>query len=224
MTSWYGEFINMSRSTGASSSHHFVELTCSLCTGLSVKFNIIGDYIKHLRLFHAHRPDFKVTCGIDGCLRSYNNLGSFKNHISFVHNTVHDRTSEGCAENNREVEDEVDQDITNDISPEFDSGDDSLTSDEDIISGYDTPHFDEDRHIPSQIPAVTRDETNAVNEINSDDIPTWTAKDLQKYSAQFLFGIKERYKLTQVATQGIIQGTASITQQCIAALKSKVCT
>ena len=56
----------------------------------------------------------------------------------------------------------------------------------------------------------------------SDDIQSWTMKDLQKSSAHFLFGIKERYKLTQVAIQGIIQGTTSITQQCIATVKSEV--
>ena len=29
--------------------------------------------------------DFKFTSGIDGCVRSYNNIGTFKNHVSAVH-------------------------------------------------------------------------------------------------------------------------------------------
>ena len=80
----------MNTTIGASSSRNFASLTCSLCTELTaVKFasTTVGDYIKHLRLFHAHRPDFKVVCGINGCIRSYSNLGSFKNHISFMHST-----------------------------------------------------------------------------------------------------------------------------------------
>jgi len=182
----------------SSSSRHFVELTCSLCTGLSVKFNT-GDYIKHLRLFHAHRPDFKVTCGIDGCLRNYTNLGSFKNHISFMHNTDSERHT-------NEI-------FTNDTSAEFGGEDESFISDEDFISSNDTSDLNEDNQIP-----VTHDEINP----DTNNILTLTAKDLQKSSAYFLLGMKEKYKLTQVAIQGIVEGTTSITQQCITALKSKV--
>ena len=86
---------------------------------------------------------------------------------------------------------------------------DDLTSDEDA-SDYDASPFDDDRD--HDVQEIT------FNENNMDDM----AIDMQKSSAHFLFGIKERYKLTQVAIQGIIQGTASITQQCIAALKPKV--
>ena len=190
----------MSQSTDTSFSRHLVELRCSLCTGsgLSVQFYSIGDYIKHLRLFHAHRPDFRVTCGINGCLRSYNNLGSFKNHISFVHNTTNEAAVETL---------EVDQYSIN-ASSEC-TREDDLTSDEDA-SDYDASPFDDDRD--HDVQEIT------FNENNMDDM----AIDMQKSSAHFLFGIKERYKLTQVAIQGIIQGTASITQQCIAALKPKV--
>ena len=66
--------------------------------------------------------------------RSYNNLGSFKNHVSFVHNT----TNECFLENSLEA----DQHITHDTSAEPNSGDDSSTSgDEDVtgdedVSGY----------------------------------------------------------------------------------------
>ena len=179
----------MSRSTGISYSRPFVELElrCSLCTGLSVQFNTIGDYIKHLRLFHAHRPDFRVTCGINGCLKSYSNLGSFKNHVLFVHNT----TNKCFIENSLEA----DQNITHDTSAEPNNGDDSSTSGDEDVSGYDTPHFDEDRH--------TSAVTCPVNESNcTDNIPTWTAKNLQKSSAHFLFGIKERYNLLKLLFKG----------------------
>ena len=215
----------MSDGTGSSSCLKFIEVTCPLCSGLSVKFNI-ADYVKHLRLFHAHRPDFKVTCGINGCLRSYSNLGSFKNHISFVHNTSelvdYAGSSEACV--NHEADELAGDDITNDTSSEFDSDDEIPTSDENSISSHNTPDLTEENHIPDRILVVQSlvDESNS--DAPGDDIPTWTAKDLQKSSAQILYGIKEKYKLTQVAIQGIIEGTTSLTQQCITLLKSKVYT
>lgn len=214
----------MSDGTGSSSCLKFIEVTCPLCSGLSVKFNI-ADYVKHLRLFHAHRPDFKVTCGINGCLRSYSNLGSFKHHISFVHNTSelvdYAGTSKACV--NHEADELAGDDITNDTSSsEFDSDDESLTSDENSISSHNTPDLTEENHSPDRIPVLQSlvDENNS--DTPGDDIPTWTAKDLQKSSAQFLYGIKEKYKLTQVAIQEIFEGATSLTQQCITLLKSKV--
>ena len=137
-----------------------------------------------------------------------------------MHNTAESAnytdTSEGCAD------DEANEDITNDISAEFDGEDDheSLTSDEDSISDHSSPDFTEEGHIPAQIPVPSNQDS--VNDSKSDSIPNWTAKDLQISSAHFLFGIKEKYKLTQVAIQGIIEGATSLTQQCIAVLKSKV--
>ena len=61
-------------------------ISCSLClsNGLPVFFKI-SHYVNHLRLFHCHQPNFKVTCGIDGCVRTFTNIGTFKNHISLVH-------------------------------------------------------------------------------------------------------------------------------------------
>ena len=62
-------------------------VTCTLCRNdLNIKFNVT-EYIQHVRLFHAYKPDFKITCGINGCLRSYRNIGTFKNHVSATHNS-----------------------------------------------------------------------------------------------------------------------------------------
>ena len=36
-------------------------------------------------MLHAHQPNFKVTCGIDGCARTFTNNGMLKNHLSLVH-------------------------------------------------------------------------------------------------------------------------------------------
>jgi len=61
-------------------------LSCSLCLSNGVQVvTKISHYVNHLRVFHAHQPNFKVTCGIDGCVRNFTNIGMFKNHVSLVH-------------------------------------------------------------------------------------------------------------------------------------------
>ena len=58
---------------------------CTMCSAAShLKFDISG-YIKHVKIFHAYQPDFKVICGIGGCHRSYTNLGTSQNHIYGIH-------------------------------------------------------------------------------------------------------------------------------------------
>ena len=68
-------------------------MECSLCTnGPRVRFSI-RDYLKHLQLFHAHQPTFKVTCGIGGCLQSYTNMNTYSNHVYGVHDLSTDFAS-----------------------------------------------------------------------------------------------------------------------------------
>ena len=60
-------------------------LICKLCSVAShLRFNIRG-YIQHICLFHAHQANFQVTCGIEGCQRSFTNCGTFSNHVYGVH-------------------------------------------------------------------------------------------------------------------------------------------
>lgn len=60
-------------------------MECSLCSNtLRARFSI-RDYLKHLQLFHAHQPTFKVTCGIGGCPRSFINMKTYSNHVYSVH-------------------------------------------------------------------------------------------------------------------------------------------
>ena len=47
--------------------------------------------------------------------------------------------------------------------------------------------------------------------------------ELQKSSAFFVLGLKEKYKLTQATVQGVVEGVTILTQQQISILKSQVC-
>ena len=61
------------------------ELLCSLCPDSLVSFNVSG-YVKHIQVFQSHQPHFSLTCGIRGCVRTFKNFGTFRNHVSAKHN------------------------------------------------------------------------------------------------------------------------------------------
>ena len=179
-------------------------VTCTLCADkLSVKFNV-SEYIQHVRLFHAYKPDFKITCGINGCLRSYTNVGTFRNHVSAAHYS-----------NDQLYADTIDRDDPNGIQ----CNENPDSSDEDLQS--DNPNSDlVAENTFSDINNITDTEDVEACNVHSLDC---SMELLQRSSALFLLGLKEKYKLTQVAIQGVIQGAASITQQTISILKSQVC-
>jgi hypothetical protein len=45
----------------------------------------LTDFLKHVQLFYAHQPGFSITCGLDGCLRSFSSFRSFRNHVYSYH-------------------------------------------------------------------------------------------------------------------------------------------
>lgn len=64
-----------------------MDLLCPLCPSERTRrlnFNV-SKYLKHVRLFHAHQPNFHISCQINGCQRSYRNFSTFKNHVSDKH-------------------------------------------------------------------------------------------------------------------------------------------
>ena len=124
----------------------------------------LTDFLKHVKLLHSHQPGFNITCGINGCIRSFKNFRTFQDHVSAFHrgpgiedgdNRVVDNGEDGDGEVDRDCEDSVFQ-----SSPE----------------------------------------------------PQSVTAQLQRSSALFLLGLKEKHKLTQVALQGLIEGTTALVQ------------
>ena len=71
-------------------------LVCPLCPAEranNLKYNT-RDYLKHIQLFHLHQPNFKITCGIGGCRRTFQTLPVFRNHISDMHSCDPDPTNQ----------------------------------------------------------------------------------------------------------------------------------
>lgn len=81
-------------------------MICPLCPEAHTSFLHLTfpEYLKHLELFHSHRPDFLVTCGIGGCVRTFTNLRTYRNHVSGLHSGA------GCFEEEADINAEISDD------------------------------------------------------------------------------------------------------------------
>lgn len=71
-------------------------LVCPLCprertSGLKLN---ITRYLQHIQLFHSHQPGFRITCGLDGCARTFKNFITFRCHISARHRNDPEQTND----------------------------------------------------------------------------------------------------------------------------------
>lgn len=82
-----------------------------------------------------------------------------------------------------------------------------------------TMHNSDD--FPTESNDCITDVDNDVSENDECSMPD-SHKLLQKSSALFLLGLKEKYKLPQVVVQGIIDGVTSLTHQRMEIVKSQV--
>ena len=85
----------------------------------------IRDYLKHVRLFHAHQPNFCISCGVHGCQRTFQNFSTFKNHISDMHELretlSQQQTSPTHFQQNTDEDSSLgdfDEDVTDDLNTE----------------------------------------------------------------------------------------------------------
>ena len=53
------------------------------CFNLS--FTSFKRYLNHLRCYHIPEPNFKLTCPVETCFRSYSLLSSLTSHIRRIH-------------------------------------------------------------------------------------------------------------------------------------------
>lgn len=55
---------------------------CQLCT---VKVPDLKHLLKHIRQVHAHKPGFRICCGLSGCPRLFRTFEVFRNHVYAIH-------------------------------------------------------------------------------------------------------------------------------------------
>ena len=58
-------------------------MKCPLCSEHS--FRSFSEFLRHVRLFHADRPNFSLQCNLQGCSRTYTKFESYRNHIYTYH-------------------------------------------------------------------------------------------------------------------------------------------
>ena len=174
------------------------QLVCPLCPAqphLQLRYDIKG-YLKHIKLLHAHQLGFKIACGISRCKRTFTNFRTFQDHVSATHkhqNQFSDIT-------NTTTSDEHQLTVVHFDSPST-STDSLLSTDENI-------------YVPSAIPS---------SEITYDRITENNLQVIQKSSALFMLGLKEKHKIPQAVLQEILHGVINLTQIRLNALHSDVC-
>ena len=158
------------------------KLICPLCHyDRTSKLNLdLPNFLKHIKLFHAHQPSFSITCGLGGCLRTFRNFRTFRDHVYATHSGDTNLTNHSASDHG---------------------------SDGNLVSGRDSYSSDEDR-----------EDSNDGEHGSAGS----SSEALQKSSALFLLGLKEKHKLTQVAMQGVVEGVTSLMQGHLLALHSNV--
>ena len=56
---------------------------CGLCAGFASL--LLAHMLSHIRQVHSDDDDFRITCGISGCDKSYNKFDSFYRHVKNHH-------------------------------------------------------------------------------------------------------------------------------------------
>ena len=184
------------------------EFSCQLCTDAGhLKFDR-RNFLKHLRLFHVHQPGFMVQCRVDGCPRTFTNLRTFENHLSSVHSRYIGSVTSGRPSEEERVN-------SQDEENRYDSSDDNSTNEQ----NNDNADWDADHNDGQYLNNTNRDD---MHPNSTTEIPCSSQDLLKKSSILFLLSLKEKYKLTQAAIQGIIAGFADIAEQQLSSLKSQV--
>lgn len=57
-------------------------ITCPLWTA---SFASVSIFLSHLRLIHASEAGFQMSCGLQGCQRTFNNFYTYRNHVYSMH-------------------------------------------------------------------------------------------------------------------------------------------
>ena len=95
------------------------QLICPLCTDASHLHFDLTSFLKHIKLFHSHQAEFKITCGIGGCQKSFTHFRTFQNHISSIHRYQNDPNNQPSG--NISTSDASESNVCN-YDPEDDNG------------------------------------------------------------------------------------------------------
>ena len=59
------------------------------CPKCSRKLFTLNKLISHIELVHGNEPHFSITCGLDGCQRSFEKFQSYRKHVYRSHKSTY---------------------------------------------------------------------------------------------------------------------------------------
>jgi len=91
-------------------------------------FASVSIFLSHLRLIHASEAGFQMSCGLQGCQRTFNNFFTYRNHVYSMHDLSGlDTTPDTASVDMESINNSIDLDHAN---PEIEMFQDSETIDE----------------------------------------------------------------------------------------------
>lgn len=165
----------------------------------------LKHFVAHIRDHHAHSPTFSITCGMYGCPRTFRKFSSFRSHLyehhsndPLVTNQMIPHPTDGRPADDPPTSET--QTIRHYINiGSDDAGNGGMMNTEETATGHNDPTEVSGEH------GDNRDPHADLCEDREDPL-----RRLAKTSAIFIMGIKEKHKLSQTATQGIIEGVTNL--------------
>ena len=100
----------------------------------------LKHYMEHIRECHAYSPAFAITCGLNGCPRTFKNFLSFRTHVYEWHGGDPNISNDSTV-----ALDTPEQDIAEDVSS-------------DLTVALDTPEQEQD--VTEEVASVAGDASN----------------------------------------------------------------
>lgn len=165
-------------------------------------FSNLREYLSHIQLFHAHKRNFSIICGIKRCRRTFVKLHTFRKHISDWHSGDSNPTN---------YEEICEDEVNNSLNSNGGREDPTSAPNGDLEDENDsTPDDDENAS------------TNAADNREENSRESSILMELQASSALFLMTIKEENKLPQTVLQAIIDGITRLNQSRMGLLEREI--
>ena len=102
-----------------------MKFTCTICNRFAS--STLKRVLRHIGSVHSFEPGFQVTCGIEGCTRTYSNFRSFQKHLARNHETALNRVEDSSPAPRPQVQRDVHESDDDDTLDPIDANDCSTT-------------------------------------------------------------------------------------------------
>ena len=184
----------------------FAGKKCPMCSFEAATVRIV---LSHLRIVHSHDPRFNVTCGVDGCTRTFRSFSALYSHIYRQHKSSGIIQSERIDPRSSSTEPFEALSLHR---AHVDPPTEALNLDD--LDGKSEPCSDFINH---QIYDYLIDVTQADMEYLLGN-----REQVQRNSALFLIKLKEQRRVSQVTIDDIVSGLEGLLQQTVSRAKAGI--